>query len=736
MWALFGIRVDAYIQERYQNETRRLVARRGPLGAMLFAVGVGMAGVLEVKYRPERLRYLLFVFALELTVCLVAHACHRSHRLRHLGIELTRGACVALVACIALYFGLTGANRAALALLLIAFELTTALMFPWSGGSQAMMAAACMLAQTSLTLSGSSSDGNLPAAYGLYAVAAGGLLSIVGAAFLDRQRRTVFTQREQLDRHLATFRDLTGTLHGFDAQRVLSIVCTTTLETFRLRRLWVVWQVPGSSSIQGYVVRAGRIISWEPLAETQRLWHWMTGWKHEGGAFLSSSAAADVPSVLYGANATTILCMPLGNEGERLGAICADTLPLTERELALASVLASGAAIAMANAWLYDRVAAASAEKSVFLARIAHELRNPLQTILWDVDALCEGANGERTQLERVRQNSLMTLDLATELQDFAEIETRCVTANPEAINLTQTLDHLEVTARALLDGRPIAFRTVVDPAAAVVVTDPFRVRQILSNLISNAAKFTASGAIEVEARRLETEIAISVRDTGLGIDAADLTRIFIPFYRGAARALTGARGMGLGLAISRELAVVLGGRLEAESVVGKGSTFRLLLPALPGTPALVSPAEESAALRGTVALLIDDDPSYRTQTAIALRQCGASVVEAADGFEGLRRARESPPHVIILDLGLPGMSGLQVLMHLKRDRQLSEIPVVIATADVDLETRCREGGCAAWIAKPYTPLELLPVLVPLVRGASTGDSEHSRPASPSSGAA
>lgn len=728
MWMLFGIRMDAHIQERYRSETRRLVARRGPLGAMLFTAGVGMASVLEVKYHPERLRYLLLVFALEVVVCLVAHACHRSHRLRHRGIELTRAACLALVACVTLYFALTEANRAALALLLIAFELTTALMFPWSAASQAMMAAACMLAQTSLAFS--RPDGTLPAAYELYAVAAGGLLSIVGAAFLDRQRQTVFEQREQLDRHLATFRNLTGTLHGFDAQRVLSIVCATTLETFRLRRLWVVWQVPGSSSVQGYVVRAGESPTWEPLAETQRLWHWVTEWKQEEGAFLSSSTAAEAASAIYGARATTILCMPLGNDGKRLGAICADrgggALPLTERELALASVLASGAAIAMANVWLYDRVAAASAEKSVFLARIAHELRNPLQAILWDVDALREGANGERTQLERVRQNSLMTLDFAKELQDFAEVETRYVSVNPEAINLTQTLDHLEVTARASLDGRPITFRTHVDPAAGVVVTDPFRLRQVLTNLISNAAKFTASGAIEVEARRLDTEIAISVRDTGLGIDAADLTRIFTPFYRGAARALTGARGMGLGLAISQELAVALGGRLEVESVVGKGSTFRLLLPAHAAMPERAA-AEDSSALRGTVVLLIDDDPSYRAQTASALRHSGASVVEAADGFEGLRRARESRPHVIVLDLGLPDMSGLHVLMRLKRDRQLSDIPVVIATADADLEARCREAGCADWIAKPYAPTELLPVLVPLVRGASAKTSRRAQ---------
>jgi signal transduction histidine kinase/ActR/RegA family two-component response regulator len=714
--------MDAHIEERYGSETRRLVVRRGRLGATLFGLGVGMAGVLELYYHPNRLRYLVLSFALELAVCIVTIACFRARRLRRFGIGLTRGACLALVACVTLYGALTGANRAEFAFLFIVFELTTALMFPWGAGNQGIMAVCCMLAETSLVLNDPARDGALPGAYGLYAVTAAGLVSIVGAAFLDRQRRVVFRQREQLDQHLATFRDLTRTLHGFDPQRVLAVVCASTLETFRLWRLWVVWQTLGSGTVQGYLVRVTRLgVTWEPLIETRELWRWMAGWPSAEGAFLASSVEEDVPSVLRGAGATTMLCIPLGEGGERLGAICADRggdpLAFTDRELALASVLASGAAIAMANAWLYQQVAAASEEKSVFLARIAHELRNPLQSILWDVDALHEHDDVRQTQRERLRQNALMTLDIAKELQDFAEVETQRLAPVPEAITLAQTFDNLEVTALPLLEGRPITFHATVDSDATVVVTDPFRLRQIIGNLISNAAKFTTRGTVELKAQRIGSDIAISVRDSGLGIEAADLARIFTPFYRGSARAVTGARGMGLGLAISQELATLLGGRLEVESVVGEGSIFRLLLPAADQIDASnPSAVEECPALSGAAVLLIDDDQSYRARAATTLRQRGAIVREASEGFEGLRRAREERPDLVVLDLGLPGLSGLQVLAHLKGDRELAEIPVVIATAEADLETRCRDAGCAGWILKPYSSIELLQVVTAALR--------------------
>jgi CheY-like chemotaxis protein len=232
--------------------------------------------------------------------------------------------------------------------------------------------------------------------------------------------------------------------------------------------------------------------------------------------------------------------------------------------------------------------------------------------------------------------------------------------------------------------------------------------------LISNAAKFTARGVIELDAGRAGSEIVISVRDSGVGIDTADLTRIFAPFYRGHAPALTLVRGMGLGLAIAQEIATLLGGRIEVESAVGRGSTFRLLLPV--DATARANPPQGQPGLPNTVILIVEDDDDCRVRAADALRLGGARVIEAGNGFEGLKKAREHHPDVIVLDLGLPGLSGVDMLAQLRHDRQFAAVPVVITTADPEPEARCHEIGCSAYMLKPYAPDELVSVIAPLVR--------------------
>ena len=181
-------------------------------------------------------------------------------------------------------------------------------------------------------------------------------------------------------------------------------------------------------------------------------------------------------------------------------------------------------------------------------------------------------------RLAQARGHADMTLEMARELQDFAEVETRRLEADPEPVNLVETFAQLHAIALPLLEQRPITFETVVAPEAEALHTDPFRLRQILGNLIANAAKFTERGSITLRAERAGQDIVISVRDTGIGIPDAECRRIFQPFYRtgsGASR----PRGMGLGLAIVNELACLLGGRVDVESTLGEGSTFRLRLP-------------------------------------------------------------------------------------------------------------------------------------------------------------
>ena len=736
-------------QTRYRQEAQRLIARRGPIGGTLFTIGTGVASALEYHYHPSRLAYLLLFFSLEVAICVAATVLHRFRSLERCSAGLAQMSAIALLACVTLYVGLTGASGTALALLFTVFALTAALIFPWGARGQMPMAAAGVLLYGAYVASGATSSGDtLPAAYGLYAVAVGAALSVVGAALLDRQRFTAFAQSERLDQQVAIFEDLARAFHGFDPQRVLLTTCASILQAFNLRRLWAVWQAPGSGGVQGCFVRSvGDDAVLETLVDPQPLWDAVTLWK-SAQPFVAHGSDARVPASLRARHATSLLCIPLEFEGERLGALCGDRggepFEAQERDLALASALASGIVIAMANARLYQQATAASEEKSTFLARVAHELRNPLHACLWDIDTLRAQPGTAHPELERLRQNALMTLDLAKALQEFAEVETRQLAAQPEPLSLPQLLTDLEAATAPLLEGRPIELHTRVERGAETLVADPFRLRQVLGNLLSNAAKFTARGRIDLEARRTDTAVVISVHDTGCGIDAAELAQVFTPFYRGSTRAAVPTRGMGLGLAIAQEIAALLGGRIEVESTVGAGSTFRLLLtagesaarspgplePTVDDPPALDAvtreapplaavratratgaPAAPTISLAETVVLLVEDDEDCRAQTAEILRHSGAVVVEATNGIEGLRRARARPPDVVVLDLALPGLGGIEVLTRLKNDeRRLAAIPVVIATAqhDTRLAARCRELGCAGYLVKPYTAGELL----------------------------
>jgi signal transduction histidine kinase/ActR/RegA family two-component response regulator len=482
------------------------------------------------------------------------------------------------------------------------------------------------------------------------------------------------------------------------------------------------------------------------LAAPERLWADLAPWGERGESFIAEPGDGRVPASLRSATAGGMLCVPIRFEGEALGALCADDggrpLALDAQDLALANVLGAGVGIGMANARLHCQVTAASEEKSTFLARIAHELRNPLHTIIWDLDSLRAEAQSPHASLERLRQNALLMVTAAEELQQFSEVETHRVTPQPTTVDLVSLLDGVRATAAALLDDRPISLAVTVASDVGLIRSDPLRLRQILGNLLANAAKYTERGAIAVEVFRVGASVTIEVSDTGVGITPEEQESIFRPFYRGSTGAIVSARGMGLGLSIAQELAVLLGGRIAVESVAGVGSTFRFVLPALRVTPALGAPsgtaddlesdaaaapaeapagsAPPEALLAGRVVLLIEDDPMERVRAAALARHCGARVIQATDGFEGLRRAREHRPDIIVLDLGLPGLSGVDVLGRLLRDPQLTGVNVLVATGHVDarLELHCRTVGCAGYLVKPYSREDLLGALA---RGAASG---------------
>jgi signal transduction histidine kinase len=486
---------------------------------------------------------------------------------------------------VTLYFWATAGNDTALALVVMSVQLVTALMFPWGLRGQLLVAvASIVLYGAYVAVARASAASGLPVSYGLLAVAFGAAFASTGATLLDRQRRVVFEQRDRLDRHIATFQNLTQTFHGFDPQRVLLLACVSMLQDFRMRRLWAVWLAPDTGAVQVYAAqRDGDGVTMATVRDPEPLWSVLGSWERAPGAFVAGRDDPRVPAGLCNEPAGSMLCIPLRFEGETLGGILCDRdgepLELPPETLVVASVLASGVAMAMANARLYQRATKASEEKSTFLARIAHELRNPLHTMLWDVSTLETEGAGPGAVLERLRQNAQMTLNAAEELQEFSEAETRRVAVLPELVDLRQVFEELQATAVALLADRPVAVLSQIDRGAESWVTDPYRLRQILGNLLSNATKFTTKGTIQLGAERRGGEIVISVGDTGAGIEQAELGAIFTPFYRGSTPMTAPRRGMGLGLAIAQEVAGLLGGRIEVESTLGVGSTFRLILP-------------------------------------------------------------------------------------------------------------------------------------------------------------
>ncbi|HEX9754089.1 MAG TPA: response regulator, partial [Gemmatimonadales bacterium] len=258
---------------------------------------------------------------------------------------------------------------------------------------------------------------------------------------------------------------------------------------------------------------------------------------------------------------------------------------------------------------------------------------------------------------------------------------------------------------------------------------DVTRVRQVLFNLLSNASKFTERGTITLRATRERgpapagDRLCFTVQDTGIGMTPEQLGRLFQAFSQAEASTASKYGGTGLGLAISKMFCEMMGGAITVASTPGVGTTFTVRLP-VDVRPAAEAPAEEPATVTGAgragTVLVIDDDPAARALTRRTLARAGFRVVEAVDGSEGLRLAKEIQPDLITLDVLMPGMDGWAVLTALKADPMLAAIPVILQTI---LEDR-RMGfalGATEYLTKPIERKRL----VELVRRYVTSDTGH-----------
>jgi signal transduction histidine kinase/CheY-like chemotaxis protein len=369
----------------------------------------------------------------------------------------------------------------------------------------------------------------------------------------------------------------------------------------------------------------------------------------------------------------------------------------------------AAAALEKANASLRD----ADRRKDEFLVSLAHELRNPLAAMRSAVELLgaAEAAPDEKTPERRTLSRSILTRQLShltrlmDDLLDLSRVTSSRIVLRREAVSVCEVVEAALEATKPALDARRHTL-TVRPPAEAVLVEgDPVRLAQVLSNLLSNASKYSPPGGrIELAVAADEAEAVVKVTDDGIGLAPEDLERVFGMFEQGSVRPETD-EGLGVGLALARRLAQLHGGSLTAASSgPGRGSTFTLRLPRatsplrLPVTPESTSPVAPRRVL------LVEDNVDGARSLAEVLSLAGHDVHVAADGPSGLDAARQLLPDAVVLDLGLPGLDGYEVARRLRSDPSFSGTLLVALSGWAGREERARalEAGIDHHLVKPF----------------------------------
>ncbi len=362
----------------------------------------------------------------------------------------------------------------------------------------------------------------------------------------------------------------------------------------------------------------------------------------------------------------------------------------------------------------------ASRLKSEFLANFSHEIRTPLNGILGYCDLLLreEGARltpHGRRDLNIVKSNAKTLLALINDILDLSKIEAGRLEVVKERVDLGALADECVATVRELTKGKDVTLTTDLSLEVRTVFSDSLKLKQVLLNLLSNAAKFTDSGEILVEGRAHGSTLVLAVEDTGAGIPPEQLDHIFEKFRQvdDASRRKVG--GTGLGLAIVREVTRVLGGTVDVVSTLGRGSRFTVTLPGALDRDASPVPAVTRAlgspmpVASGTapVIVLVDDDPIIVALMKGDLEKEGFQVIAVGDGVSGLEAARRHRPTAIVLDIHLPKLDGWTVLAELKNDPMLAQTPVIILSVEEQRARGFAFGACD-YLVKPIDPERLV----------------------------
>jgi signal transduction histidine kinase len=380
--------------------------------------------------------------------------------------------------------------------------------------------------------------------------------------------------------------------------------------------------------------------------------------------------------------------------------------------------------------------------KAEFVANMSHELRTPLTAIIGFAQLAQLTTGGEMPKrfadaFERILRNGQHLLALINDVLDVSKIEAGRMKIHREHIDLVEVVQGAFAELQSLAERKGLEYRLRVPDRLPLAYTDPLRVRQVVINLLSNAAKFTARGRVEAElTAHGDAHFRIVVRDTGIGIESQSLPIIFERFRQVDGSMTRSASGVGLGLSIVRQIVGLLGGEIEVTSRVGEGSTFTATLPlSAPGPdegearerdeePQFAGGGPPHGAERagGTGApdfagddgrplvVVIEDDEDAAALLSETLGRSGYRVLTAPSGAEGLRLAREHDPVAVTLDVMMPEMDGWRVLQAMRAERSLASIPVIVCSI-VDNRPLGYSLGASDYLLKPVDPQTLTDTL-------------------------